>query len=284
MNNYPNYAYGQQQFPSMTGYMYPMQAAKAKNSQPLTQEQIMKLRRNANALDMRLTDEDLWRAICTHKEKDTGKSTLVANSDGTFTCSICGATFHIVELKKEDVAAKVSDLTDILQTIKTIYLDGSEDLIKQFMQILPLLDKVNLLAERAVSNFSMYDSPTNPTVQNMPNYNGFNALNNIMMNPFAAQQPMYGYPQQMGYGYPQQPMYQQQPMQQAPMGYGYQQPMYQQPVDNGMNPMAYGAPQAPAVPVPAPAPQAAQQPQAAAPAAAPQAPVKEVQQQQVFNV
>lgn len=282
MNNYPNYAYGQQQYPSMTGYMYPPMAAKAKNSQPLTQEQIMKLRRNINALDMRLTDEDLWRAICTHKEKDTGKSTLVANADGTCTCTICGATFNMVELEKKDVDETVKKMTDILQTIKTIYLDGSEDLFKQFMQIIPLLQKVGLLSERALSNFSMYDTPSNPTVQSSPNYNGFNALNNIMMNPFAAQQQMFGYQQPM-YGY-QQPMYQQPPMQQ-PMGYGYQQqPMYQQPVDNGMNPMAYGAPQAPAVPVPAPAPQAAPAPAAAAPVAAPQAPVKEVQQQQVFNV
>lgn len=277
-----------QQYQQPMGFTYPPQIPKAKNVQPLTPEQITKLRRGMNALDLQLKEEDLWKAICTHKEKESGKSTLVSNPDGSYTCTICGESFEFADLEEPKVTDAVNRVVNILQTIKTIYLDGSEELFKQFMQILPLIKKIPLLTSRALANFSMYDSNNAPVNQTSPNYSGFMALGNMMTNP-------YGYQQQpmMGYGYQQQPMYQQQPQQmsgypyQPDMGYGYYQPMYQPQMgyqQPGANPMAYGAPQQPAAPAPtAPAPGVV--PQAAPAAAQPQAaPQKEVQQQQVFNV
>lgn len=270
------------------GYGYGVARPQARNTQPLTQEQISKLRSDSNAFDMKVEVEDLWRAACTHKEKN-GQSTLIANADGTYTCTICHETFKMCDSSAEEIEAAVNTIINMLQTSKTVYLDAPEELVRQYYQLIPLLKKFPALWERAMKNFSMYEGATTPNMNPMyPGYSGFAALQNLMTNPYAG----YGYngygygaPQQpvQGYGYPQQPN----------GFYGQQQPMampYGAPVaDPTGNPLAYGVPGAP---VPAPAPTApapgvmpgmAQPAPAAAPVATP-AQNTEVQQQQVFNV
>lgn len=270
-----------------TGYGYGATKPQARNTQPLTPEQIAKLRQDNNSFDMKVDQEDLWRAACTHKEKD-GTSALISNNDGTYTCTICQKTFSMKDWSFEEVDQAVTTITDILQTLKAIYVDASDGLIVNYFQMLPLLEKLRELWKRGVKNFSMYENNNVATMNPMsPGYSGFAAVNNLLTNPYAgfnnfmAQQPM---PQAM-YG---QPM---------PMNNGFYNP---QPnmmnMQNGMNPnvgnpMAYGVPnvnpgmnQVPQVqqqqaPVPGvvPAPQPA-------PDNTNQAQTGEVQQQQVFNV
>ena len=278
MNNY----YQNTQY----GYGYTAPRPQARNTQPLTQEQILKLRTDSKGFDMKIDQEDLWRAACTHKEKN-GASTLIQNADGSYTCTICQETFNMVDLDRATVEEKVKELKDILQTAKTIYVDAPEKLIEQYFQLLALLGKLPELWDRSIKNFSMYDSNMVGGVNQMgAGYGGgFNALQNMLTNPSYGGYPMGG---QQYMAYPQ-------PMTQAPQYYGggyYQmptQPMAQAPMmDPNANPMAYGAPQqmpmAPAVgTIPnAPQPQAAP---AQAPVPAPAQPQQaEVQQTQVFNV
>ena len=260
------------QNPNNYGYGYGVQRPQARNTQPLTPEQIAKLRQNNSIFDMRIEQEDLWRAICTHKEKN-GASTLVPNDDGTYTCSICGTKFHMLDVSKAEVEEAVGKIRDIMNTIKTIYLDASDEFTAKYNQMEPLLLKLPALWEIAVSDFAKYEQPTSVTMMG-PGYSGFNALGSLMANPYATQyQPMnYGMPAQPAYGMPgQQPMM---------PGYGMPaQPAYGAPaIDPSMagNPMAFGTPAGvPAAPV-APAPGAV--PPATAPAGT------EVQQQQTFNV
>lgn len=250
MNNY-----GVPNQPGMTyGYNYGYARPQAKYTQPLTQDQITKLRQNPSTFDLKVEQEDIWRAVCTHKEKN-GQTTLVKNSDGSWTCTICGETFNLCESSKEEVEAAVKVLIDMLQTSKTVYLDAPDNLIAQYYQVIPLLKKFPELWKRAMDNFAMYDNNGNNLNQMGPGYSGFNAMYNLLTNPYA------GYAQN-GYG--------------APMPGYPQAPMYQQPVDPNANPMAYGVPTAPAPGVIPPQ----------APAAAPAAPAQqaEVQQQQTFNV
>ena len=275
-NNNP---YGVQQ---NYGFTYGVPAPQARRTQPLTPEQIAKLRQNDNRFDMKVEVEDLWRAACTHKEKN-GQSSLIDNGNGTYRCTICGEEFKMYDSSVEEIQNAVDSIINMLQTCKTIYLDAPEQLITEYMQIIPLLKKFPSLWKHAMDNFSKYDDITSGVNPISPNYaSGFATLQNLMTNPYAAYQAqpnMYG---------------QQMPMQQ----YGYQQPVYnQQPpvgynatVNPSVNPMAYGMPStvpAPTAPAPGVMPAGAAQVPTQVPAQQTEqpAPVQaEVQQQQVFNV
>ena len=278
----------------MYGYTYGFARPQAKNTQPLTPDQIAALRRNGNAFDMKVTQEDLWAAACTHKEKN-GNSTLIQNADGTWTCTICHETFKMCENSREEIEAAVNQLIDMLQTSKTIYLDAPEGLVSQYYQMIPLLRKFPDLWDRAMKNFAMYEGTATGVNPMAMGYSGFNALGALMANPYGGFMPTMGqmptvpgYPQPMP-GYPQQPA-----APAAPVGYpGYPtMPGYPTQVpDMTGNPMAYGAPVGvnpapPTAPAPGVMPGYPQQPAApAAPAAAPANNGQtEVQQQKVFNV
>lgn len=273
---YPNNAYG-----------YTVPRPQARNTQPLTPEQINKLRQNASAFDMKIEQEDIWRATCTHKEKD-GRSTLISIGDNRYKCTICGEEFEMSDISKQEVEEMVTKMIDMLQTAKTVYLDVPEELARQYFQIIPLLKKFPYLWERAISCFEKYENPAMGVNPMSPGYSGFAAIQNYLTNPYA------GYPQ-AGYQYQQpnygcnpgfvQPGYQAGYMPAQP-NYGYAPPVQQMPDMTG-NPMAYGAPNV--VPTPAAAPAPGVMPGAAqpvpAPAAAPaNAQQGEVKQQQVFNV
>ena len=276
---------------NMYGYTYGMARPQARNTQPLTPEQIAKLRQDSNAFDMKIPAEDLWRAACTHKEKN-GNGTLVLNNDGTYTCTICHETFNMCDKSRAEVESAVNVLLDMLQTSKAVYLDASEELVRQYYQMIPLLKKFPDLWDRALKNFSMYEGAMTGVNPMSTGYSAFAAYNTLTNNPYG------------GYGYmaptPMAP--------QQPMGY-YQQPTmtpYGMPVDPNVNPMAYGVPNSvpmPTVPQAAPAPgvmpgvpqmapTAGVMPGVPQAAPVPTAPVttpvatqqNEVQQQQTFNV
>lgn len=244
-NNYPN--------GGAYGYGYGAPRPQARNTQPLTNEQIAALQQSGDAFSMKVDQTDLWRAACTHKRKDNGASTLVQNADGSYTCTICHETFHLVDLNKDEVEETINKVIDMFQTLKTVYLDAPDDLIIQYMKQIPLLKKFVQLWDRGMRNFSMYEGAMNPLNPINPGMSGFAAMQNLLSNPYGygfMGQPAYGYNPAMG----QQPVMQQQPVmgQQPAYGYGYnpmmaQQPVMQQPgyMPQDPNPMAYGAPVAP---------------------------------------
>ena len=282
-NQYPYYQ--QPQVPN--GFNYATPRPMAKNTQPLTQDEIDRLRRKTDELSLVIPEEDLMKCACTHKEKN-GANTLIENADGTFTCTICKETFKPFDGDLEGVKKAVELLISMLQTTKMIYLDASDEMVRQYFQIIPLLQKFPRLWEVAVNNFSKYDGYDANPVNNYGGFgSGFVAMNQLLTNPYAGfmmQQPNPYYQQQM--------MYQPQPMQ-APQGQYVAGPQFVQPqqmvyqpqpmqapqgqyVDPN-NPMAYGVPaQAPQAPAPGVMPQA--------PAADPASQQGEVQQQKTFNV
>ena len=278
-NYYPNQQYN--------NYGYAAPRPQARNTQPLTPEQIAKLRQDNKAFDMKVDQEDLWRAACTHKEKN-GHTTLIQNPDGSYTCTICHKTFRMCEDNEEQIAECTRKIIDVLQTIKTLYLDAPEKLIEGYMQQIPLLEKLPSLWKRSISNFSQYEGTINGSVNPMaPGYSGFNAIQSLLTNPYAGFNGMA----------PQYPGYQQPAYSQPYNGYAPAQPMTAPMVDPNYNPMAYGVPTAPVAPMAPVAPAPGVMPGTVQPAPAPAAPVApaptaapvetkqgEVQQQAVFNV
>lgn len=289
MNNpYPNQN-GYQQAPF--GYNYGIPRPQAKNTQPLTQEEIERLRRDQDKLSLVIPEEELLRCACTHKEKN-GANALIENPDGSFTCSICKAHFRPFDGDVKTIEEAITKLIWMLQTSKMIYLDASDEMVRQYYQIIPMLERFPKLWQVAYNNFAKYDGYDNTPVNAYGGFgNGFTAMNALLTNPYAG---FMMQPQSNGYYtmMQPQPMYQQPIYPQAPQGqyaagpqYAQpQQPMYQQPMPQGQyvdpnNPMAYGVP---ATAPQAPAPGVMPQGQTAAPVDGSQN--GEIQQQKTFNV
>ena len=206
MNNQMNYGMNQM----MGGVQYNQQQAKM--TQPLTKEEMAKLANTGNA-KLVVDELDLIRAKCTHK--NNGQLTLMQNNDGSHTCSICGATFNLVDADPAEVAMLTQRFIDVMQSIKTYYLDMPVSYANEFFVMIPLLQNTPELYKIALSKFSKYESGSMVN-QNNSMY-GFNLFNNItspgygmmgmpmqqpMMNPgMGMQQPMMN-PGMM----PQQPM------------------------------------------------------------------------------
>ena len=192
-------------------------------TQPLTVEQIRKMKQGATkSFSTHITEEERNQAICTHKDPDRNNEiSLMENSDGSSTCYICGETFTLVNYNKDDVGSVVSSVNDILQSIKTYYLDIPEKAASDFMMIIALIKKIPQLYEIALNNFSRYDTALHSQMQGQ---NAF-ALFNSIMQPGAMMPGMYpGMQPQMGM-YPQQPQMGGYPGMQPQMGmYPQQQP------------------------------------------------------------
>lgn len=233
-------------------------------TQPLPLERIRAMKKGGNTkFTVVLTPEEKDIGICTHKDPDKNNEfSLIENTDGTHSCYICGETFTIATYSREDVESAVSVINDILQNIKTFYLDMPATVASEYMTIIPLIKKIPHLYEYAINNFNKYDVGLHNPVGGQ---NAFGILNNIMapgaMMPGMYNQPVYGgmqYPMGNPYGMnqPQMPnqygMYQQQQQ----MGNPYGQP----PVGGNPFAMGGGIPQQPQQP---------QQPQTANTGAAP---------------
>lgn len=239
---------------------------KPRFTNPLTEED-KKMLKTQGGFSLFVDDKDMKRALCTHKDGD--QISLRENADGTQTCWVCGKTFNIVDTTPETVTDITNQFLDVLESIKTYYLDIPEGVVKEFFQMIPFIAKTPEIYKLALDNFHSYENPMTSA------YNQGNQLFGMydsMSSPGYAynpnfQQPMMGY----GMGMPQQPQY-------APQGYTMPAPMPNgaQPVggfgyvDNGMMPgttpvqMSFGQP-APAQAAPQQAPQ-----QPAQPAAMPQ--------------
>lgn len=192
-----------------TAYQQPKQA---RMTQVLTPEQIKMLRTNNDAFTLSVSQQDMLRSRCTHKVD--GKFATQKNADGTVTCLICGETFELFNEETEAVDSAVDCVVNILQSIKTYYVDMPDAVAIEFFQIIPFIKKIPKLYDIALKNFNAYDGATN--MGNTGSTYGFNMLNqlvspNMVINPM--QNMGYGnYGMNMGYQQPQPMMNQGMPM------------------------------------------------------------------------
>ena len=150
------------------------------NTQPLTQAEQNELKKKSPAFTTELTRDELLRSYCTHRNKDG--STLVENPDGTGTCTICGETvvFPANGYTKEEVQEIVMKFKNLLNAIKCQYFDIPPQIVKEFFQIMPYVEKVPELYNLAMQNFNSYNrnaniGGTNP-VLGTDNYNFWNSF------------------------------------------------------------------------------------------------------------
>lgn len=268
--------------PNMGGYM-PQgtgmqfngygQAQPAIQRNVLTDEEIAMLMKKENSFSLALSETDKVRAACNHRRQDGLNDALFDDEDGAVRCSICGYKFRPIDANtnvttKETVTAACSEITDILQTIKMIWIDIDPTVAREYFQLIPLIDKIPELFEIAAKNFAKHGNinPWANNNRNMGTLQVFNMLSGIING----QTPYQAAPQQqMAYGAPMgQPMA---PQMGAPVyptnGFGYMgtAPMGYQPQTGGFQ-TQYGAP---VVDQAAQQPQVAPQPAVAEPAPAP---------------
>lgn len=216
-NNFNN------QNPYMFGGMFPQGQQYTPNrkprfTNPLTEEDKKSLK-TQGGFNLLVDEKDMKKAICTHKDGD--QISLKPNEDGTFTCWICGETFNLLDMQKQSVEEVTNNFIDILQSIKTYYLDIPAGVVTEFFQMIPFIKKTPEIYQIALNNYHGYETPM--TGPNYPNNNMF-GMYDAMANPGYAYNPNYGYQQPMGFA----------PQYQPPMG--YQPPQYPQGMPMGAAP------------------------------------------------
>jgi len=161
-------------------------------TQPLTKDQIAILRNSGNDFTLKLTDEEILRSLCTHKEG--GDFTLIQENDGNVRCLICQARFKLGEYDIETIESAVDIVKDALQNIKTYNIDMPVKAAEGFFPIVALLDKVPTFYKLSQDNFRRYEG--GPAINTSGQGYGFsilNAITNPAVNmPYGA--PMHGAP------------------------------------------------------------------------------------------
>lgn len=227
-NNY-GVNYGQPTF-GATGYQWnPNAQQQVKQMNILTADEIQTLMKSENKFTLALTQTEKLKAACNHRKADGTGDTLVENADGTVSCQICGYTFKPVDPAtsgEEYLAAAVAEIVDILQTIKMLWIDVDPQVMREYTQIIPLIEKIPQLYNIAAKNYSNHEN------YNAWSYNGKNLGTLAMFQMLNGMMNGVGQPNAMQFGSAPQPQpvpnpgFYQQGVAGNPFGYGYGNPAY----------------------------------------------------------
>lgn len=192
----------------------PIQTPQNQNALTADEIQILKSKRPTSTLNLSIEQDDVLRAMCTHKENGHDVVQLVNDGSGDVWCPICNERWTPDAMSEEDVAAITTRFIAQMQNMKWTG-DMPTEVIREYCTMIPLLKKFPELYKYASNNFNKY-------LNQRGYYNANDASIYAQYNSLFAP----------GYGMPQQPIYQQ------PQGY-YQQPIQAQaPVVNpAVNPM-----------------------------------------------
>lgn len=210
--------------------MVPNQYQQPKTINWLSAEDYALLQKGLSQFKLSVTREELAKGQCNHYDRVNGASALVPDPDGSggCTCSICGTHFYSRDFTADEIKAATSNILDILNTIKIMYLSLDPNAALEYFQIIPFIEKIPQLYNIAIQDFKKYEGVDSFVPGGNGGMNPFN-IYAMMTNPGwgmgMAPQPMMN-----GYGYPQQPMMQQQMNPQQPqaqqVGNPQQQAMY----------------------------------------------------------
>lgn len=220
MNNFNNGNY----YGANQGYGYPYQQAgfgyaqppKLPNpTNPLTPEEINILKQKNPQFSLAVSQIDNLQSVCTHRDPKTGDKSI-RNSDGSYTCTICHNTYNLIDnATPEQVEQAFKLVCDLLETIKVMFIDAPDDVVRTYFQMIPFLKKGPQLYKIAQEHFGRYRGGQLTGAD----YNGANAfaafsqlfnpmmgMNPGMMNPGMGMPGAAGYNPGMPMGqYPQQP-------------------------------------------------------------------------------
>lgn len=205
---------------------YPPQPQKKVTfTNPLGPEKVKELLAKGNqAKAITITEQDLNRAICTHREGD--KVYLVPTNDGKVRCQICGEEFNIVnDATKEEIELATQNLIDIWNSAKFSNVDMPQKACIEFYTALAYLKKTPDMYRMGMENLDQYYNNNPQANSYVPN--AFDQLSMVFGAPSQSMMYQYGAPvpaQAPGMMGMPAPYPQQQPMMMnAPV---YQQPYY----------------------------------------------------------
>lgn len=158
----------------------------------LTPDQIKMLMQNSEQFSLRITEEEMLRAICNHRNLEgTGDALTYDSVTGEAKCTICGYKFRPIEpdVSPDEIVNDVLRIEDILQTIKLMYIDLPAEASTEFFPIIALLDKVPKLFEYSIKNMAKHE--TNSWQWNNRNMGAINLFNNLQ-NMFGGMNGMNG--------------------------------------------------------------------------------------------
>ena len=221
MNGYNTFNYGYQGGPAMGGYFY-QEPQKLQMTQPLTPEELKSLRKT-NGFSLDISQDELLRSYCTHRTED--KIMVTEDDEGNYTCALCGTKFSPFNGTVDEARDVTEKFRGLMETTKLIGLTLPPQLIKEVMQIEPIVTRIPALYEQCLNEYKRATGTVGGYAYDQNN-NAF-AMYQTMINPMAGN----------GYYDPamQQPMYGAQPTYAQPMQQPMMQPMMQQPQGNPFN-------------------------------------------------
>ena len=217
-NAFTNYAQNQgynigapTNFQTMGFAPNPQQMDRPRMENPLTDEELKFLKENADEFNLKVSGEEMAKAICTHKDSKTGTFTIVPNSDGSVTCKLCHQTFYPDEVTEEYANEVTKKFLNFFETCKLIGVDLPKDVIRTMCPMIAYIKKMPQLFKLVNQRFARYTN-TNIPIQNTPGSNILNTYNMLMSPgvPIGAQYNNgynggYAYNQYMGQPQPQTP-------------------------------------------------------------------------------
>lgn len=187
------------------GFQYTGATQVEKHHNVLTPEQIKRLQQNSAEFSLAITEDEMLRGICNHRTPDGESDSLVYDQEtGLATCTICGYTFKPIDrnISIDEIREATTNIVDILQTIKLLFLDLPANAAQEYFQIIPLIEKIPKFFELAAKSMTRHEA--NNWQYNGRNMGAVNMFQNLQ-NVFATMnQPMQPNGMPMGgpgYGY-----------------------------------------------------------------------------------
>lgn len=171
--------------PQGTGYQFMGNQQPLKIQNNLSDEEIKQLIKQENNFSLAITNEDRLRACCNHRWTN-GQDAIAETPEGLCRCNICGHVFNPLDASTgpEVLQECVTNILDVLQTIKMLYINMPAETAREFFVIIPLIEKIPKLFEHAVKNYAKYDNfdPYRYNDKNMGTMALFNMLANSLNN------------------------------------------------------------------------------------------------------
>lgn len=205
---------------AISGMVYNPQAyqkPKPRMSNPLNEQQY-KLLMNTfqEEFNLKVTDEELAKAICTHKYSENmpgvdpnmiGKYAVVPvpGEPGMLMCKICHTKFNPDLVNSDYVNDMVDKYHNVVETCKLIGLDLNNDVIKSYFSMTPYVERLPKLLSAVTSVFDKYNNTGSDVITDGVSPNPYMMFNGLV-NPAIPIAPGYGYGytdpnMRGGYGY-----------------------------------------------------------------------------------
>lgn len=231
---------------------YGQQKIKPKFRNPLTAEERAALTKTRDAFNLKVTDEEMGVAVCTHKIDGTSQYDVDPLGDGRVICRTCKTIMDPdAVVNEERVQAAVDEVLNYLQCAKLIDSGLNAEIIRNYFPMIAYIKKLPQLIRILFAEYKKIYFSQDPTLVRQPGNNIW-SMYDAISNPNVPVGGGYNYDymaqqqQTMFGGSPFYDMGQQQPSQfdprrRPPVG-GYWNPAYDAGMAQQQTPTSYWDP------------------------------------------